>query len=240
MLSTYPPTQCGLATFSAALSRNLAAAGASVKVVRVVDRASSSAHESQDELVNGSPLSRDASVKLLNQTQSPAGIGCSGHELRPPVTFFGQICHGDGFAMGIAVKARPFFGLQLEQLQPAGPFRSSGHQVETLPRVGQQQASCFHVEELRALFGEAGEELDHVEVFKKRRRPERRPRPAGLFPWGFRSYDVPSYRVPRHRRECISRVPIAGGARRCRERPRSRCGRWRRHAPGAERGRWAQ
>jgi polysaccharide biosynthesis protein PslF len=37
MLSTFPPTQCGLATFAAALVTELAATGADVGVVRVVD-----------------------------------------------------------------------------------------------------------------------------------------------------------------------------------------------------------
>jgi polysaccharide biosynthesis protein PslF len=37
MLSTYPPTQCGIATFSASLSDALAAVGDSTSVVRLVD-----------------------------------------------------------------------------------------------------------------------------------------------------------------------------------------------------------
>jgi len=39
MLSTYPPTQCGIATFSASLSDALAATGDSTSVVRLVDEA---------------------------------------------------------------------------------------------------------------------------------------------------------------------------------------------------------
>ncbi len=37
LLSTYPPTPCGLATFSAALGRGLEANGAAVGVVRLAD-----------------------------------------------------------------------------------------------------------------------------------------------------------------------------------------------------------
>jgi polysaccharide biosynthesis protein PslF len=37
MLSTYPPTQCGLATFSAALIEHLQLSPGSLGVVRVVD-----------------------------------------------------------------------------------------------------------------------------------------------------------------------------------------------------------
>ncbi|WP_375424404.1 glycosyltransferase [uncultured Friedmanniella sp.] len=49
VLSTYPPTQCGLATFSHALVTHLTAAGKDVGVVRVVDAG---------EVVAGRPLSR--------------------------------------------------------------------------------------------------------------------------------------------------------------------------------------
>lgn len=37
VLSSYPPTQCGIATFSAALCEGLATGGAEVGVVRVGD-----------------------------------------------------------------------------------------------------------------------------------------------------------------------------------------------------------
>src|SRR5690349_4990468 len=43
ILSTHPPTPCGLATFSAALADGLSAKGAAVSVVRIAD-GSDSAH----------------------------------------------------------------------------------------------------------------------------------------------------------------------------------------------------
>ena len=49
MLSTFPPTACGIATFSAALSTGLLAHGATVGVVRCGER-----EEIEDPLVVGS------------------------------------------------------------------------------------------------------------------------------------------------------------------------------------------
>ena len=66
ILSTYPPTVCGLATFSAALADGLAANGADVSVVRVADGSSSTETRVVGELVNGSPASVVASSELLN------------------------------------------------------------------------------------------------------------------------------------------------------------------------------
>lgn len=68
ILSTYPPTACGLATFSSALSDGLTASGADVSVVRVADGAPSSSARVIGELVNGSRTSRAASSDLLNQS----------------------------------------------------------------------------------------------------------------------------------------------------------------------------
>jgi polysaccharide biosynthesis protein PslF len=68
ILSTYPPTPCGLATFSAALAHGLTANGADVSVVRVSDGPRTSSTPVIGELVNGSPASVAASVELLNQS----------------------------------------------------------------------------------------------------------------------------------------------------------------------------
>ena len=66
ILSTYPPTVCGLATFSAALADGLTANGADVSVIRVADGSSSTENRVVGELVNGSPASVAASSELLN------------------------------------------------------------------------------------------------------------------------------------------------------------------------------
>ncbi len=66
ILSTYPPTPCGLATFSAALARGLEANGAAVGVVRVSDGAASSDPGVMAELDNGVPASLTGATAALN------------------------------------------------------------------------------------------------------------------------------------------------------------------------------
>jgi polysaccharide biosynthesis protein PslF len=68
ILSTYPPTPCGLATFSAALAKGLTANGADVSVVRISDGPPSTAGRVIGEMVNGSPSSVVACAELLNQS----------------------------------------------------------------------------------------------------------------------------------------------------------------------------
>ncbi|KKC06570.1 glycosyltransferase [Mycobacterium nebraskense] len=68
LLSTYPPTPCGLATFSAALAHGLVATGADVRVVRVSDGPPSSSVRVIGELVEGSPASVAACAELLNES----------------------------------------------------------------------------------------------------------------------------------------------------------------------------
>ena len=67
VLGTYPPTVCGLATFTAALTDGLSANGADVSVVRVSDGSSSPDVRVVGELLNGSAASVAASSELLNQ-----------------------------------------------------------------------------------------------------------------------------------------------------------------------------
>ena len=74
ILSTYPPTPCGLATFSAALANGLAANGTDVSVVRIADGSfPNQGHHCRGEarvvgeLLNGSAPSVAACSDLLNQ-----------------------------------------------------------------------------------------------------------------------------------------------------------------------------
>lgn len=67
LLSTYPPTQCGLATFAAALLDHLPQPGDRVAVVRVLEEpAPYSAQEVVHDLVAGSVASASCAVDVLN------------------------------------------------------------------------------------------------------------------------------------------------------------------------------
>jgi glycosyltransferase involved in cell wall biosynthesis len=67
VLSTYPSTQCGIATFSQALVGHLQGSGARVGVVRVVDEPLADTSPVVHQLVTGRPgFARDA-ARVLNQ-----------------------------------------------------------------------------------------------------------------------------------------------------------------------------
>ena len=68
ILSTHPPTPCGLATFSAALAGGLTTKGAEVSVVRIADGSPSSHAHIVGEHVNGSAPSVAATSDLLNRS----------------------------------------------------------------------------------------------------------------------------------------------------------------------------
>ncbi|MGB2919483.1 MAG: glycosyltransferase [Mycobacterium sp.] len=67
ILSTYAPTACGLATFSAALGGGLSDKGVDVNVVRISDGTPSENPKVVGELVNGSAPSVVAASELLNR-----------------------------------------------------------------------------------------------------------------------------------------------------------------------------
>jgi glycosyltransferase involved in cell wall biosynthesis len=67
ILSTYPPTPCGLATFSAALARGLEASGTEVGVVRLADGARSSDPRVLTEINVGVPASVSRASMTLNE-----------------------------------------------------------------------------------------------------------------------------------------------------------------------------
>lgn len=68
MLSTYAPTACGLATFSAALAGGLSAKGVDVNVIRIADGTPCDSANVIGELINGSAPSVAAASALLNSS----------------------------------------------------------------------------------------------------------------------------------------------------------------------------
>lgn len=67
LLSTFPPTACGLATFTAALADGLVETGASAGVVRVADGRRSPDPRVVGELDNGVPASIDRAAERLSR-----------------------------------------------------------------------------------------------------------------------------------------------------------------------------
>ena len=67
ILSTYPPTQCGLATFSSALAAGLVTEGATAAVVRVADGSRSESPHVIGELRSGDAASVLEASALLNE-----------------------------------------------------------------------------------------------------------------------------------------------------------------------------
>lgn len=66
ILSTHPPTQCGLATFSLALADGLRACGVEIKIVRIADGMTCDDSRVIGELVNGDAASLTATANRLN------------------------------------------------------------------------------------------------------------------------------------------------------------------------------
>jgi polysaccharide biosynthesis protein PslF len=67
LLTTYPPTQCGLATFSHALAEHLQAVGAQVSVVRAVEAPAPPEHLVTSQWVAGDPRTTQAAVDALDE-----------------------------------------------------------------------------------------------------------------------------------------------------------------------------
>ena len=72
-----------------------------------------------------------------------------GDEARPSVGFGLEVGDGDRLTGGIAVHARTFVGLQLEQFQFAGLPRRWPRAAELLERVGEQEPGRLDIEQLQ-------------------------------------------------------------------------------------------
>ena len=67
ILSTYPPTACGIATFTAALARGLEANGAAVRIVRIADDATPTDDRVFGELESNAPASVARAAARLSE-----------------------------------------------------------------------------------------------------------------------------------------------------------------------------
>lgn len=96
MLTTYPPTQCGLATFSHALTAHLSSCGADVGIVRVLDAREQAQPLVAHQWVTGEPRGEQRAAQALNRHD----IALIQHEYG----IFGGDDGGDVLAVLAAVK----------------------------------------------------------------------------------------------------------------------------------------
>ena len=96
----------------------------------------------------------------------PASVA-AWHETRPPRFLGPQIRHRQRPPRCEALQARALVGLQLEQLQLVGLLGRCRHQMQLPQGIGEEQPRGGDVEELRAVFGQLGQQLDDVEVLQQ-------------------------------------------------------------------------
>ena len=96
-----------------------------------------------------------------------ARLGGGRGEPRPPRRLGLHGGHRDRLSGGIAVQARALVGLQLEQLQIVDLLRGGSHQLQLAARGGEQQSRRRDIQQLRALLGELGEQVNNVEVVEQ-------------------------------------------------------------------------
>jgi hypothetical protein len=96
-----------------------------------------------------------------------ARVGGGRHEPRPARRLGLHVGHRDGLPGGVAVQAGALVGLQLEQLQVVELLRGGGHQLQTAARGGEQQSRRRDIQQLRALLGELGEQVNNVVVVEQ-------------------------------------------------------------------------
>ena len=97
-----------------------------------------------------------------------ASVQRGGNEARPPFSCVLQVGDGDGLAAGVAVDARTFVCLELEKFKIASLLGGGGQEPELAQRVGEQKSGGGDVEEVGALLGEVGQQVDDVEVVEQR------------------------------------------------------------------------
>ena len=95
------------------------------------------------------------------------GLARGGDEVRPAVGDGVQVSDGDGRAGAVAVDARSFVSLELEEFELAGLFGGGGQQAQLLQWIGEKHTGRGDVEQTGAALGELGEQVDDVEVVEK-------------------------------------------------------------------------
>jgi hypothetical protein len=86
----------------------------------------------------------------------------------PTGTDDGEVGFQDRCTAAVAVEARAFFGLQLEQSQHSHGLAGGGHHPQFAVGPGQHEAGRTDLEHFDATVSQAGQELDHVEVGDQR------------------------------------------------------------------------
>lgn len=177
VLSTYAPTLCGLARFSAGLSGALSTAGHDVGVVRISDGLSSANDRVVGELLDGSESSVAACAAQLNE--------CDVAVIQHHDNIYGGV-HGDGLLEVIAALRVPSVVIVHSVPKSPAPHQrwvleqiaSAVDRVVVLSQVARERLSADYAVERRKVVA-----IPHAGTAPTRPRAKRASRPT-ILTWG--------------------------------------------------------